>query len=67
MKTAAIVLDDWKLSTFKRMLDDAGYDYEQFQGVTADTITLKVKTHDLSALAPLVKAAEAAAQRLRQN
>jgi hypothetical protein len=67
MKTAAIVIDNWKLPTFKRMLDAAGYEYEQFQGVTEDTITLKVKTHDLSTLAPLVQEMEATAQRWNKS
>jgi hypothetical protein len=67
MKTAAIVLDDWKLPTFKRMLDAAGYEYKQFQGVTADTVTLKIKTHDLSKLAPLVREMENTVQRIKAN
>ena len=42
MKTAAIVLDSWKLKIFKKHLDEAGFDYRQHSGPGHDCITLKV-------------------------
>lgn len=57
MKTAGIVIDNWKLSIFKRHLDGAGYSYTEHKGLTAGTMVLKVKT-DL--IAPLQRVIEAA-------
>ena len=64
MKTAAVVIDDWKLPIFKRRLDDAGCAYTEGRGVTAGTLILRVQYKWLADLKPIVEAAnnEARAQ-----
>lgn len=57
MKTAAVVLDSWKLPVFKKRLDRAGFSYEQAPGLTADTITLRVKYEWVADLQPIIEAA----------
>lgn len=57
MKTAGVVIDNWKLAIFKRHLDAAGYSYTEHPGFTAEAMVLKVKT-DL--IAPLQRVIEAA-------
>ncbi len=64
---AGIVLDAWKLTIFKRQLDQAGYTYEQHPGVLANTITLTVVTDDQAALLVVVKAANDEAARVKAN
>ena len=54
-KTAAIVIDDWKLSIFKKTLDKEGYEYTQHPGITPCTITLKVTTDSIAKLQPIVE------------
>ena len=44
---AAIALDDWKLPTFRKILAEAGYDYTDAGGLTADTTVLTVETDDI--------------------
>jgi hypothetical protein len=58
-KTAAVMIDDWKLAIFKRHLDDAGYKYEQMEGLTQGTILLRVKYEYVAALHTVVDAAQA--------
>lgn len=57
MKTAGIVIDNWKLAIFKRHLDGAGYSYTEHPGLTENTMVLRVKC-DL--IAPLQRVLEAA-------
>lgn len=57
MKTAAFVIDDWKLPIFKRHLDQAGYAFENAGAFTAGTTILKVETDNLEALATVARAA----------
>lgn len=40
---AGIVLDDWKLSVFRRRLTDAGFTYTDAGAFTGDTTTLHVQ------------------------
>ena len=54
MKTAAIVIDDWKLLIFKKTLDAEGYVYTEHKGISRDSIILKVKTDDISKLHEVV-------------
>ncbi len=58
-KTAAVAIDTWKLPTFKRHLDAAGYSYTKHPGITEDTLTLKVKYEWLADLKPIIEAANA--------
>lgn len=55
MKTAAIVIDDWKLSIFQKTLDKEGYKYSTHKGITSDTLTLKVETETIGKLEPIVE------------
>ena len=57
MKTAAVAIDAWKLPTFKRNLDAAGFAYSEQRGVTANTLLLIVKTATIAELQPLIERA----------
>ena len=57
MKTAAVFLDRWKLPTFKKHLDAAGYSYTEQPGITADTLTLQVQYEWVASLKPIIEAA----------
>ena len=57
MKTAAVFLDSWKLPTFKKHLDAAGYSYTEQPGITAGTLTLHVKYEWVASLKPIIEAA----------
>ena len=57
MKTAAVFLDSWKLPTFKKHLDAAGYSYTEQPGITTDTLTLHVKYEWVASLKPIIEAA----------
>lgn len=54
---AGVVIDDWKLSIFKRHLDAAGYKYTEHPGLTVNTLTLKVTCESAHELQPVVEAA----------
>jgi hypothetical protein len=56
MKTAGIVIDEWKLPIFKRHLKQAGYAFKN-AGAMAGSLVLRVDTKNLVALAEVVKAA----------
>jgi len=57
MKTAGIAIDNWKLPTFKRILEGAGYEFTQHPGLTEGTLLLKVKTEFIADLQPFVEQA----------
>lgn len=57
MKTAAVVIDNWKLPIFEKHLKDAGYTYKQFPGLTDDALVLKVDYEWVAALNPIIQAA----------
>jgi hypothetical protein len=59
MKTAAIIIDAWKLSVFDKHLTEAGYSYTKHEGVAADTLTLRVAYAWVAKLQPVVEAAQA--------
>lgn len=58
MKTAGVVLDNWKLPVFKRHLDAAGYTYEEPVPFTPDTLILKVPYEWAYKLTPVIEAAQ---------
>jgi hypothetical protein len=58
MKTAAIVIDAWKLPIFKRRLDAADFTYTEHGGITQDTLTLRVQYEWVADLKPVVEAAD---------
>ena len=55
MKTAAIVIDAWKLPIFKKTLDIEGYKYSEHIGPGKYCITLKVKTDSIANLYLIVE------------
>jgi len=57
MKTAAVVIDDWKLPIFKRHLDAASRTYTEGVGITADTLLLQVQYEWVADLKPIIEAA----------
>lgn len=50
MRTAAIVIDTYKLDTFEKRLREAGVAFETTDGITANTLTLKVKAETMNEL-----------------
>lgn len=67
MKKAAVLIDSWKLPTFKKHLDAAGYTYTEGEGVTSNTLTLMVNFEWVAELQPIVQAAndECAKQKVK--
>ena len=66
-KTAGVVIDDWKLPIFQRHLNEAGFAYTQFPGLTKGTLLLKVTTDWISTLRPVVEAAQQEAHNARHH
>lgn len=65
MKTAAIVIDSWKLATFSKHLSQAGYKFTEHTGLTAGTLTLRVAYEWVAKLQPVVEAANAECSKLK--
>lgn len=57
MKKAGVMIDDWKLPVFEKVLDKAGYKYHVVPGLTGDTLTLEVEYEMAADLAPYVEKA----------
>lgn len=57
MKTAAVVIDRWKLPVFQKHLDATGYEYEQQSGTILGTVILQVKYEWVAKLQPVIEAA----------
>lgn len=55
---AGVVIDAWKLATFKRCLDAAGYIYTEHLGPSPHVRTLKVTCEWIHKLQPIIEAAE---------
>ncbi len=58
MKTAAVVIEKWKLPIFSRHLRTAGYSYDTFPGIIAGSLTLKVSYEWVAKLKPIIEAAQ---------
>lgn len=58
MKTAAVIIEAWKLPIFSRHLREAGYSYDTGAGVANGLITLKVPFEQVSYLRPVIQAAQ---------
>lgn len=58
MKTAAVVIDSWKLSIFKRRLAHAGYTFTEHPGLTPATLALTVEFEDVDQLTEVIRAAQ---------
>ena len=52
---AAILVDDWKLEVFRRILDEEGYEYEELRKLSKGCSVITVTTDDLSKLKPVVE------------
>ncbi len=57
MSTGAVFIDSWKLPIFRKHLDAAGYSYTEHPGITANTLTLRVKYKWVANLKPIIEAA----------
>lgn len=57
MKTAAVIIEKWKLAIFTRHLREAGFAYDTDEGITNDTYTLKVSYESVEKLKPVILAA----------
>lgn len=68
-KSAAVAVDFYKLPTFKQILDEAGYSYEELGGITPGTATLKVAyaEKELPHLTLIIKRANREAAKKRMN
>jgi hypothetical protein len=67
MKKAVIGIDDWKLPTFSRILEEEGYTFTINDGVTDDSLLLIVYTDDLTRLSDVVFRMNAEAAKLKMN
>jgi len=67
MMKAGVVIDNWKLSIFKKHLDDAKYSYEEHPGVTKDTLLLQVKTKQIATLKPVIEKANTECAKWKRN
>lgn len=65
MKTAAVMIDDWKLVIFKKRLGEAGYTYTEHLGLTESTILLRVSYDWVANLQPIIEAANAECAQLK--
>lgn len=54
MKTAGVVIDNWKLPIFKKHLDGAGYSYTEHPGFTQDAMVLRVQYEWVAKLKPII-------------
>ena len=57
MKKHGIVIDSYKLETFKRLLEQGGYKFETTRNAHDHTYVLTVQTDNTEALAEVVKKA----------
>jgi hypothetical protein len=57
VKTVGIAIDAYKLPTFKRILEAAGYAFTEAPGLSQGTLLLKVKTDSVADLQPIVEKA----------
>lgn len=64
---AAIVIDRWKLPIFTRLLEEAGFSYEEVGALAEGTLTLIVETTEGLRLAKVVAAANAEAAASRKG
>lgn len=64
---AAILVDNWKLPIFRRILDEEGYEYEELSKLSKGSSVIKVTTDDLSKLKPIVERMNMEAVRSKDN
>ena len=64
---SGIVIDDWKLPTFSRMLTEEGYGFEKAEGPVKGTLTLVVMISDVDSFAQFTKRMNLEAQKSKLN
>ncbi len=62
MKKVGIVIEDWKLPAFKRVLGENGIIFDKHKGPTEDCYTLTVFTDHVKHLYGVIRAASDAAR-----
>lgn len=62
---AAVVIEKWKLPIFERHLKTAGFVWVEEQGLTNDTLTLKVEYESVANLKPVILAAQIEARKMK--
>lgn len=62
---AGVAIDKYKLDTFKKHLDKAGFKYTVHDGITPNTLLLQVECEFASDLQPIIQAANDAAKKGR--
>ena len=65
--SAAILIDEWKLSFFNKALKAAKYQFTKKKGLVSGTLTLMVTTDDTLKLQKLIEETNTAAQHSRQH
>lgn len=66
-KTAAVLVEAWKLSTFERHLKEAGYAYEGPIQLNPEFFILNVAYDWAHELEPVIRAAQAECERAKAN
>ena len=56
-KIAGVVVDNYKLPVFRRIITEAGYKFTEHVGVTHDTTTIKVEYDFVYKLQPFIEKA----------
>jgi hypothetical protein len=56
---AGIAVDDWKLPVFRKLLEEAGYEYNDGGQLTPGTTLLTVETNDMLALKAVLEKCQA--------
>lgn len=62
-----IAVDDWKLPVFRKRLTEAGYEYRDAGGFTADTTLLTVEGDDMLALKRVLEACQAECRKTKEG
>jgi hypothetical protein len=61
-----IAVDDWKLPVFRKLLTEAGYEYQDGGALTVRTTLLTVETNDILALKKVLEECQSACRKTRR-
>jgi len=69
MSTAAIAIDNWKVSTFEKVLTEAGYKFKKKKGtgIYNKCVFLSVESDDMVKLHEVIKKAQNEAAKAKTN
>ena len=56
---AGIAVDNWKLPVFRKLLTEAGYEFQDGGALTADATLLTVETNDMLKLKKVIERCQA--------